>query len=324
MLDGWGRLAAEWLDLDAISGLRDRPRTRNRGASDRARSIRVRGRAADRRGVRRGVSLLLRRQFESAALARRGDCKFFAVPRPKLPDVDGLTSAADIPRRSRANCLEHRDARGDSRLRGRGDVIYAECGGLMYLTEGIKTLDGARWPMAAIIPGVAVMSDRLQALGYVEVETRADSILGPAGTRFRGHQFRHSTLEDVERRPNRHHIKCSAAMGWRAVRRRLSRRKCSRFVCSRALGVESRARGGPSRRVHSFARIKTTGCIASRIAVISSDRAQQNRNKDRTKIPGDFPAAPLTLKATAFSIRCSACGAANCARSKVRKSTPQS
>jgi cobyrinic acid a,c-diamide synthase len=40
-----------------------------------------------------------------------------------------------------------------------------------------------------------VMSDRLQALGYVEVETRADSILGPAQTRFRGHQFRYSTLE---------------------------------------------------------------------------------------------------------------------------------
>jgi cobyrinic acid a,c-diamide synthase len=52
--------------------------------------------------------------------------------------------------------------------------------------------------MAAIVPGVAVMSDRIRALGYVEVETRADSILGPARTRFRGHQFRYSTLEDAD------------------------------------------------------------------------------------------------------------------------------
>ncbi len=29
---------------------------------------------------------------------------------------------------------------------------------------------------------------------------------------------------------------------------------------------------------------------------MSSDRADQNRNKDQTKIPGDFPAAPLTLE----------------------------
>jgi cobyrinic acid a,c-diamide synthase len=76
-----------------------------------------------------------------------------------------------------------------------GGVIYAECGGLMYLCENIRTLDGARWPMAALIPGSAVMSDHLQALGYVEVETSADSILGPAHIKFRGHQFRYSTLE---------------------------------------------------------------------------------------------------------------------------------
>ncbi len=38
------------------------------------------------------------------------------------------------------------------------------------------------------------MCATLQALGYVEVETQAPSILGEAGTRFRGHQFRYSEL----------------------------------------------------------------------------------------------------------------------------------
>ena len=76
-----------------------------------------------------------------------------------------------------------------------GGPIYAECGGLMYLSEGIVTLDSRSYPMLGLIPGKAVMSDRLQALGYVEVETRARSILGPAGLRFRGHQFRYSNLE---------------------------------------------------------------------------------------------------------------------------------
>jgi cobyrinic acid a,c-diamide synthase len=41
------------------------------------------------------------------------------------------------------------------------------------------------------------MNERLQALGYVEVETQVPSLLGPAGLRFRGHQFRYSTLQDV-------------------------------------------------------------------------------------------------------------------------------
>ena len=41
------------------------------------------------------------------------------------------------------------------------------------------------------------MRDRLQALGYVEIETAGPSILGPAGLRFRGHQFRYSDLQDL-------------------------------------------------------------------------------------------------------------------------------
>ena len=48
--------------------------------------------------------------------------------------------------------------------------------------------------------------------------------------------------------------------------------------------------------MHPLARIKTTGCVASRIAAMSIDSTEQNRGRDRSKIPGDFPAAPLTLE----------------------------
>jgi cobyrinic acid a,c-diamide synthase len=79
----------------------------------------------------------------------------------------------------------------------RGAPIYAECGGLMYLSEAIVTRDGGSHVMLGLVPGRAIMTDRLQALGYVEVETRSPSPLGPAGTRFRGHQFRHSRFEST-------------------------------------------------------------------------------------------------------------------------------
>src|SRR5262249_5092703 len=76
-----------------------------------------------------------------------------------------------------------------------GGPIYAECGGLMYLAGAIRDLDGKDHEMAGLVPGVAVMRDRLQALGYVEVETQRRTLLGGAGLRMRGHQFRSSTLE---------------------------------------------------------------------------------------------------------------------------------
>jgi cobyrinic acid a,c-diamide synthase len=75
-----------------------------------------------------------------------------------------------------------------------GTPIYAECGGLMYLADAIRTRDG-EYPMVGAVAGVAVVHERLQALGYVEVETAAPTPFGAPGTRLRGHQFRYSTLE---------------------------------------------------------------------------------------------------------------------------------
>ena len=48
--------------------------------------------------------------------------------------------------------------------------------------------------MVGLIAGDVVVHDKLQALGYVEVETQAPTLLGPAGLQFRGHQFRYSEL----------------------------------------------------------------------------------------------------------------------------------
>jgi cobyrinic acid a,c-diamide synthase len=57
----------------------------------------------------------------------------------------------------------------------------------MYLSESIE---GAR--MVGIIPIRIEMTDRLVDFGYCEIRTNSQSILGPAGTTARGHQFHYS------------------------------------------------------------------------------------------------------------------------------------
>lgn len=78
-----------------------------------------------------------------------------------------------------------------------GRPVYAECGGFMYLMETLTDLDGRQWPMAGVFPLRAVMGGRFAALGYREVATRADTLLGPAGTTARGHEFHYSRLAAV-------------------------------------------------------------------------------------------------------------------------------
>ena len=77
-------------------------------------------------------------------------------------------------------------------------VIYAECGGLMYLCSALRTLDGIFHSMRDVLPGETRMCERLQALGYVEVQLVSDSILGHAGSCFRGHQFKYSNIDIQE------------------------------------------------------------------------------------------------------------------------------
>jgi cobyrinic acid a,c-diamide synthase len=84
-----------------------------------------------------------------------------------------------------------------------GGVIYAECGGLMYLCSALRTLNGTSYPMCGVLPGETTMCERLQALGYVEIETVRDSVVGRAGLRFKGHQFRYSNIEIGEQRVTR-------------------------------------------------------------------------------------------------------------------------
>ncbi len=77
--------------------------------------------------------------------------------------------------------------------------IYAECGGLMYLSQSIETLEGRRDPMVGLLPVRVRMTRSRVALGYVTVTASRETFLCKAGNQFRGHEFHYSCLEDVSR-----------------------------------------------------------------------------------------------------------------------------
>jgi cobyrinic acid a,c-diamide synthase len=72
--------------------------------------------------------------------------------------------------------------------------IYAECGGLMYLAETLTTIDGQRYPMAAILPAAVEMTRDLLHFGYADVEFAHNCLLGEKGAHIRGHSFHCSRI----------------------------------------------------------------------------------------------------------------------------------
>jgi cobyrinic acid a,c-diamide synthase len=77
--------------------------------------------------------------------------------------------------------------------------IYAECGGLIYLARAGTDLQGRRFPLAGVIPGETVMTERLAGFGYREAEPGPGNPLA-RGT-VRGHEFHHSRAEGMGASP---------------------------------------------------------------------------------------------------------------------------
>ena len=82
--------------------------------------------------------------------------------------------------------------------------VYAECGGFVYLTEGIEASEDQNpADFAGIFPVRCRMLPRRKALGYRAVELTEKVVIGTAGSTARGHEFHYSEIgtmpEGVER-----------------------------------------------------------------------------------------------------------------------------
>ena len=77
-----------------------------------------------------------------------------------------------------------------------GIPTYAECGGLMYLSEAIIDFNSNSWEMVGILPTKAVMGKSLK-LGYRQAITNIDTPLLKANTLVYGHEFHRSELYEA-------------------------------------------------------------------------------------------------------------------------------
>ncbi|MFB9737926.1 cobyrinate a,c-diamide synthase [Streptomyces thermocoprophilus] len=76
-----------------------------------------------------------------------------------------------------------------AQLAASGAPVAAECAGLLYLC---RELDGQ--PMCGVLDASARMTERL-TLGYRDAVAVGDSVLAPAGSRMRGHEFHRTAVE---------------------------------------------------------------------------------------------------------------------------------
>jgi cobyrinic acid a,c-diamide synthase len=78
----------------------------------------------------------------------------------------------------------------------KGMPIYAECAGLMYLTDAIVDFNGNSHNMVGVLHGKTVMTKNT-LVTYSLAEAAYDNLLCSSGAQLKGHEFHNSIITDI-------------------------------------------------------------------------------------------------------------------------------
>jgi len=194
-----GELAEAHIDLDKIleiSGHTDAENTYNdpfEGYHEKYKGLRI--------GVPKDRAFNFYYEDNFMALEKAGaEVVTFSPLRDKLlpENLDGLYIGGGFPEIFGAELAENKSLMADmkSQLEA-GLSCYAECGGLMYLTNAMTLLNGETYESLGFLNGTSKMTKRLQRFGYVTVKAS----FGEKPIEIRGHEFHHSIVETQEAMP---------------------------------------------------------------------------------------------------------------------------
>ncbi len=111
-----------------------------------------------------------------------------------LPAIDGLYAGGGFPEEYAAELAANRRLRlALAAAIGAGLPVWAECGGLMYLSRGLVR-DGREHAMVGALPIVVEHTSRPQGHGYVAATIDGPNPFFDVGTRLLGHEFHYSRL----------------------------------------------------------------------------------------------------------------------------------
>ena len=112
---------------------------------------------------------------------------------PSLPaGLSGLYLGGGYPELYAAQLADNKSMQAALRSAiADGMSTYAECGGLMSLTEYFVDGSGSKYPMIGILPGFTRLTDGLK-MGYREVVSLQSNPMLGKGEKARGHEFHYS------------------------------------------------------------------------------------------------------------------------------------
>ncbi len=124
--------------------------------------------------------------------------KISSIEDKSLPDVDALYIGGGFPESNILDISRNKEFIASLKKSIDGGLpVYAECGGLMYLTRSIE-MEGEDYPLADVFPVKTVIKKKPVGHGYSIMKVDRENPFFPVGTEIRGHEFHYSTIEEPE------------------------------------------------------------------------------------------------------------------------------
>ena len=245
LLDALGQKAESWFSLDALVDLARSAPT----LEDAAPSAGAGGAPRCRIAVAHDGAFhfyyadnLRRLEASGAEIVRFSPCRDRDLP----AGVDGLYFGGGYPEAHAAELAANRSMReAVAAFAARGRPIYAECGGLMYLTRAIVGRDGSRHAMVGLFAAEARMSGDSRHSGTSSRDAAAHhprrgqpraSAATSSGTP--------SSIPRRRRPRSSASIRCASAVGGKPASRGTASDNVLAVLCARPLGVEPARRRG--------------------------------------------------------------------------------
>jgi cobyrinic acid a,c-diamide synthase len=137
-----------------------------------------------------------------------------SLSQSSLPDIDGLYIGGGFPETHAEQLSENRSLMDSVKTAAeRGMPVYAECGGLIYLSKSLNW-NGRVFPMAGLFDLDLEMSKKPAGHGYVEAEVDIKNPFYEIGAVIKGHEFHYSApVSNFETYPTCLNIKRGTGIG---------------------------------------------------------------------------------------------------------------
>ena len=196
-VDNLGRLVTEHVDLDALFSV---ARLAPKLAEVTTRPLVINDTDRVRVGVIRDKAFSFYYPENLEALEEAGAELVYidSMSDKTLPEVDALYIGGGFPE----VMADEISANGGLRLALKEKIeqnlpVYAECGGLMYLSKSI-IIEEEQFPMVGVLPCSVRMEKKPQGHGYAIQKCLADNPFFEEGTILHGHEFHNSRLVDLD------------------------------------------------------------------------------------------------------------------------------